>query len=172
MLFVPSVRPAFSRRALSPWFWRYTPLRQNSKYTLANRPTNESERRRVERTYEPNPTQPYPIQSRRAQPQFNPIQSRHGNINLSEQEEEDIHVIKDGMIREAGLRGAVAFRSARHSARQMCRGCTFLFTLQVVFFCFFFAGLRRSCIVCVEEQQHGGQRFLCVRACVRDCLFF
>eukprot|EP00903_Cladosiphon_okamuranus_P022319 g20525.t1 len=36
---------------------------------------------------------------------------RHGNVNLSEQEEEDIHIIRDGMIHKAGLKGEVAFRA-------------------------------------------------------------
>ncbi|CAM9702894.1 unnamed protein product, partial [Ectocarpus sp. 8 AP-2014] len=36
---------------------------------------------------------------------------RHGNINLSVEEEEDIHMIRDGIVNEAGLHGDVAFRA-------------------------------------------------------------
>lgn len=45
--------------------------------------------------------------------------SRHGNINLSEQEEEDISIIKDGMIHKAGLKGEVAFRSVCQFSQSM-----------------------------------------------------
>ncbi|CAM9498813.1 unnamed protein product, partial [Ectocarpus sp. 12 AP-2014] len=36
---------------------------------------------------------------------------RHGNINLSVEEEEDIHMIRDGTVNEAGLHGYMAFRA-------------------------------------------------------------
>ncbi len=40
-----------------------------------------------------------------------PIVRRHGNVSLSHEEEEDIHIIKDGIIHKHSLKGEVEFRS-------------------------------------------------------------
>ncbi|CAN0042863.1 unnamed protein product [Scytosiphon promiscuus] len=36
---------------------------------------------------------------------------RHGNVSLSDEEEEDIHIIRDGIIHKAGLQGELEFRA-------------------------------------------------------------